>query len=326
MIGMLVVMFMIMDRAKDPSTWQWLTNEFDSDSANTKPRADGDDEDDDARPVGTAGSGGPETRINGAPAGDDVARVTDLDAEEADAAREEFQAISDRKPLLAEEMPSYWRLLNWVRNQPGDSLQRRSRKAVVFTDFVEEPDKNRGKLVHLRLHVMRSLTYETQDSPTGIKRLYEAWGWTDEGYPWLYAVVFPECPPGMPIGSNARAEVSFDGYFLKLMSYEAHQSPGKPLFAPLLIGRIVWHPVEMPNGSDGTWFWVTAGAGGLIILMGILRWVIVSRATQLTEQAHPAQSSTEEIESWLEQAEANVAVEDSADGSESLDCGDSPPR
>jgi hypothetical protein len=300
MIGMLLVLLMIMDRAKDPDTWRWLTNEPEG-----EPTTVDSDRGDSAHAQANTSSSDPTD-------------AADLDPEELDAAREEFQAISDRQPLLPEEMPSYWRMFNWVHRQPGYLLQRRSRKSVVFTDFVQAPDRLRGSLVHLRLHLMRSLTHETPESTIGIDRVHEAWGWTDESHPWLYVVVFAEKPSGMPIGPDIREEASFDGYFLKLMSYEAHQAPGKPLFAPLLVGRIVWHPSRTQSGSasDGTWFWLTILGGALIALVMLVRWVIVSRAVPLTASTHSAQSSSTAIESWLEQSKPGAAGPEK-DGTES---------
>jgi hypothetical protein len=302
LIGMLVVMFMIMNRAKDPRTWQWLTNESADQwqEAGTGKDAGGLAAVDQRQEI-EAADGSESTEPRG---------FTDLDPEEIEAAREEFQAVSDRAPMLKEEMPSYWRLLKWARQQSIEDLQRRASRSVAFTDFVEAPDQNRGKLVHLRLHVMRSHSYDTPDSPIGVKRLYEAWGWTDEAYPWLYVVVFPERPPGMPIGSDARAEISFEGYFLKLMSYEPHQSPGKPLFAPLLLGRVVWHPVQASGGSNPTWFWITCVAGGVVLLMAVTRWIFFTR-TGSAITAVPAERQGESAENWLREVESNEHRADS---------------
>jgi hypothetical protein len=297
LIGLLAVMFMIMNRAKDPHTWEWLTSESADADSSMEPEMQAGDEtqggEDGQRQDGNVVSNIESEQI------DKSMRPTDQDPEESEAAVEEFQAVSDRAPLLREEMPSYWRLLNWARNQSIDELKGRSRRAAVFTDFVEAPDHHRGKLVHLRLHVMRSLSYETPDSPIGVKRLYEAWGWTEESGPWLYVVVFPEIPPGMPIGPDVRAEISFDGYFLKLMSYESHQSLGKPLFAPLLLGQVEWHPIQATSPSNASWFLMTAGAGGIILLTVVLRWILTFRSNQKPLGADRVQGNDEAVASWL---------------------------
>jgi hypothetical protein len=309
MIGMLAVLVMIMNRAKDPGTWRWLTNEYGE-------QGEGDAVDD------REGDAARSDRVEDPPA--EPMRPTDLDPEEADAAREEFQAISDRQPLLPEEMPTYRRLLKWVRHQPGDLLARRSKNNLFFTDFIEVPDKCRGRLVHLRLHIRGIHVLEAADNPPGFGRLYELRGWTDQSAPWPYLISVPDLPPGMPTGWNAQEEVSFDGYFFKVMSYEAAESPGKHLFAPLLVGRIVWHPVRDQSGSDsdGTWFWATILGGGLIGLAAMLRWAIVSRDAPLTAGACSAQSSSVEIERWLEQAES-VAADPEVEPAQSTDASES---
>src|SRR5262245_50899648 len=167
MIGMLVIVFMIMNRAQDPRTWHWLTNEY----ADPTQQEQIDNNND------PAVKGGADRGVSGQPepgqnqgeenAEQETSRPTgptDLDPEELDAAQEEFQAVSDRQPLLPEETPSYRRLLDWVKHQSGDLLRRRSQQNVFFTDFAEIPDKRRGRLVHLRLHVWGVHVLESSDN------------------------------------------------------------------------------------------------------------------------------------------------------------------
>ena len=88
MVGMLGVLFLIMQRARDPNTWSWFA-EVDSVAQNPP----------ESIPAEPAGEAAP------LPAG-----PTDSDPQEQDAAREELSAITDRAPLAADEMPAYWRL------------------------------------------------------------------------------------------------------------------------------------------------------------------------------------------------------------------------
>jgi len=210
--------------------------------------------------------------------------------------------------MQKEEMPAYWRLLKWVNQQPAALLEGRSRKDVRLTDLVELPDKYRGKLIHLRLHLMQMFSYETEDSPIGTNRVYEARGWTDESNPWPYLVVFEDRPPGMPMGRDIREEASFDGYFLKLMSYEAHD--GKARFAPVLMGRLVWHPVKQTAQSDSEWKWAAVLLGVLLVIFMIGRWTLsyISRRSQVLTAR--SEGSGVSVEKWLEKVEKGEVVPD----------------
>ena len=297
MIFMLVVVFMLLMRARDPNTWRWLTNESLSEiSSVPQDRKD-------AAQILVAAS---EDQTAAEPTQEPV-RVTgptDQDSEELDAAREEFQAISDKAPMQKEEMPAYWRLVSWVEHQPLEVLQQRARSDLLFTHLVEAPDKYRGQIIHVRLHLARTLSYEAEANQLGIKQLYEAWGYTDESRGWPYVVVFSDLPPGMPIRASVQEEASFYGYFLKTMSYEAFN---KRNVSPVLIGRIVWHPLATRQASTPEWFWVTCLAGGFIAILLIGRWIHNYISWGNRPVASPMAGTGKSVEAWLERAQNGKA-------------------
>src|SRR5947199_4340524 len=55
------------------------------------------------------------------------------------------------------------------------------------------------------------------------------------------STLFPYTTLFRSLGQNIYEEATFVGYFLKLLPYEDHQ--GKTLATPLLIGRLIWHPL-----------------------------------------------------------------------------------
>jgi hypothetical protein len=226
---------------------------------------------------------------------------TDLDPEEVSAAREEFQALSDRLALQPEEMPAYWRMVKWSQRQSLSAMQKRARGDLLFTHLVENPEKYRGQLIRVKLHVMRSLTYEADKNPAGVRRLYEAWGWSDDSQPWPYLVVFGDLPPGMPLGADIRAEVDFTGYFLKLMAYEDHEA--KRRMAPLLVGRLAWRQVELPQRENPAWFWPTLAGGTIVLVAVIAGWVLAYRSRWHGPEPAETYHGDAPIESWLEGAE-----------------------
>ena len=62
--------------------------------------------------------------------------------------------------------------------------------------------------------------------------------------------VFEDVPEGFPAGGDVSERVVFNGYFLKLMSYQAGDVPRA---APLLIGRLGWSPSApaSENSAEG---------------------------------------------------------------------------
>ena len=229
MLGMLAVLWMMMVRAGDQDTWRWLANDpgggRDRDVLAEVP----------AEPQQPAAKPAEKSPAEWSPPV--VPGPTDEDPEEWDAAREQFQAVSDKESLHGEEMPAYWRLLRWARAQSFDELRKRANHNLFFTQLAKDPEKNRGKLFELKMHLMQSLEHEdVPENSAGVKELYEARGWTEESKANPYLVVFADRPPKLPLGADIREEATFVGYFLKLLSYEdglgrrrcahARRSPG----------------------------------------------------------------------------------------------------
>lgn len=160
------------------------------------------------------------------------------DAEEIDALKEELQAIGDLTPMAAEEMPAYWRLVKWAYAVPGAELRKQARTDLLFTHLFQAPDKNRGALVDVKLHVRRILQHEAPKNSAEVTRVYEAWGPSEDSQTFPYCVVFVDLPPGMKVEANAYLDARFVGFFLKKLYYQ--DATGARRSAPLLIGRVVY--------------------------------------------------------------------------------------
>jgi hypothetical protein len=149
----------------------------------------------------------------------------------------------------------------------GD-LKARAKKGIAFSQIWEDPQKYRGKLVHLKLHVRRVLRYDADENPLKVKEVYEAWGWTDDSKSYPYVFVFADAPPGLPVGTDVEAEVEFVGYFMKIMSYTAFDVNRG---APLLIGRakLISVPAQPKPTSGTSYQFIITAAAGLLALGGI---------------------------------------------------------
>ena len=302
MLVMLAVLFMMLQRARDPGMWKWLEGE--SGGGTSQAAA--------PQPPPNPQQAGKAPKKEGPPP---VATgPTDEDPEEADAIAEEFQALTDGTlEIQVEEMKSYKRVLQWVRHQPYALLEKRARTDLMFNDFYNTPDKHRGQLVALDLNVRRVLKYDLEGQP-----VYEVWGWTTESKTWLYVAVVIDLPPGMPIGPEVYEKGRLAGYFFKLQAYhEAGAKPhAKPLRAPLFLGRLEWQPTAEPVVQSSDWAW---GFG----LLGIFAVVIVVRCVLLfvgKTRRRPAAAtpfvrtpSTQSVGEWLDRV-GRVEIGGSAGG------------
>ena len=212
MLMALVVIGFFYNRLKDPTIWRFITD----DPVHAQ-------EPDRQKPIAVEQ---PETLVPG---------PNDLDDASADEMRQLLDFVVDRAPLKTREMHAYWKLIDWSRTEPIRELERRAKTNIPFKDFWEQPNRYRGELIRLRLHVRRVLQYDAPANPSNIKTVHEAWGWTDDSLSFPYVIVFPEAPAGLPIGQDVRTEVVFTGYFLKIMTYTAFDHPRG---APLLVGRV----------------------------------------------------------------------------------------
>lgn len=277
---LLMVLFALYRYAREPSTWRWI--EKDSEAQAEKSAASK-----------------PAPKINGW-----TERLGDGPAQSAPGELEEFrhqlQAVTDKAALVESEMPAYWRLMRWALAEPLAALEKRALNKVIFTQLYEDPDRYRGRLVRLRLHIIRILDYEAPQNGAGVKNAYEIWAWTDDSLSYPYVVVVPEIPPWFKTGDKIREEAVFVGYFLKTMKYDAFN---KVRYAPLLIGRL--RPLS--GKSDSTPRKIAAGGPDeyiwgsvLIVVVGGVLWYCrpVKRAQPSLVLSSP-QAAEADFGAWL---------------------------
>ncbi len=298
---MLGVLVMLIGLAGDPNTWRWLAPDAGGEPAERL----------------AAGADNPGNVVAPDPA---VGGPTDDDAAERDAAREEFQAVTDKTPLAGEEMPAYWRLMAWQQHQTTGSMLRRAQADVSFRQLWQQPQAWRGRLVRIAVHLRRTATVENlEDNALGLATAYEVWGWNTDSQPYWYWLVCPQLPPGMPTGNSIYEEATFVGYFFKLLPYEDHQ--GKTLATPLLIGRLVWHPTAanpLARSDEWTWPWYLAG---VLMVLFVVRWGLALLGW--TSKSRPGRTlptggSQQQVAAWLESAErADGEPDERSDSSDS---------
>ncbi|MCE9548311.1 MAG: hypothetical protein K8T25_22790 [Planctomycetia bacterium] len=237
-----------------------------------------------AAPVAVAVAGAPADKPADTPAADAPAAATppgatsgplDADVKERDALGEEIEGIKDKITDLDRQQPkgAYWRLMRWAQTGQMPDLSRRAVQGTLYNDFVQYSDKYRGKLVRLDLHVKQIVAYDAPaDNAAGVKTIYQLSGPTEESQGFPFLVDTPVLPTGMALGSNLKEEVTVYGYFLRLQGYQpVGAAPGaKPLYAPLIIGRVVWHraPETPPAPEAGVWIWVWLIVAAIVATAG----------------------------------------------------------
>jgi hypothetical protein len=217
--------------------------------------------------------------------------------------------------LSAADTPAYAELLRRARETPWEELASRSRRDIVFAQLLTEPERYRGLPFHVEGTLLRVIRQEARNSelfPGGV--YYEGYAITpDSGTnPWW--LVFEVLPEGVPVSPSLNQPISFDGYFLKLLSYEGGVPfvKGEPRpdlrfrVAPLLVGRFPPAAAQPAAASSPIAPWVPVVIGGLAL------YFAVRVALQLRRQRRPVSRAfrrrplvaetiePEELSTWLE--------------------------
>jgi hypothetical protein len=194
----------------------------------------------------------------------------------------EFETVTDRTPLEFRDNAAYSLLLERARGRTADELAAVARRDIMLAHLWQNPELYRGVPVHLLGSAQRILRYQSKLSPTGW--LYEAWIITPETTRLPFVCVFEEPPEGLPIGANVSERVVFNGYFLKIMKYQAGDTSRG---APVLVGRIGWRPSEpAPKPGENSLLRWTLIILGLLFFASLARWIF-----QLRRFLNPPSSS-----------------------------------
>jgi len=165
--------------------------------------------------------------------------------------------------------------------------------------------------VHLLGTALRIVRFESKLSKTGW--LYEAWIVTPDARKYPYDCVFEEAPKGLPIGVDVAERVVFNGYFLKIMKYQAGDAPRG---APVLVGKLGWEPRpadEPVKESNRVLFWSMV-AIGLMFLVSLFRWVF--QLFQFLQHPRRGRDATPAYRDEIPPADLQAWVESQGSGEE----------
>jgi hypothetical protein len=207
----------------------------------------------------------------------------------------EFESVKDKTSIGFRDMAAYDKLLTRARDATADSLAADARRDVFYQNLWQSPKEYRGVPVHILGVARKVLYYKSNLSRTGW--LYEAWIITPDLPLNPYVCVFEEAPKGFPVGQNTSERVVFNGYFLKLLAYEAAD---RERGAALLIGRVGWNPRtagKAKPGASGNSVYYLAGAVLVMFVISLTRWILMLRRSLRPRPINRAlfNHSTEEI-------------------------------
>jgi hypothetical protein len=305
LVGFMIVLGMIIFRARDPGNWTFFAPSDAHAAAAEKETAAPSPAAPQNAPATAAKPGESSIKkpVKPAPSATPTG-PTDLDTGEYGRSFDERQLVVDRALHIGDfEMQLYHRVVKWVTNQSITCLRgRKPRKDVTFDQLMTSPGTHRLELVEVTLDVRRVIKCE--DPMPGGVQLYELWGVSEQSGAWLYDALVQDLPEGFPTSGDVMERVRLVGYFFKLQGYEpgGARPNAKPLAAPLIIGRITWitPPKVVSKPMDLKW---GIASVGLVVAAGLF-WALRGRRVSTVPRVSlaPTDPDAVPIDQWLDQA------------------------
>ena len=189
------------------------------------------------------------------------------------------------------EAKPYARLFRWVENQPLAALKARAKRALPFREYAQKTtaEDHRGELAWLDLNIRQITPVDVSDNPlmtaSGIERVYEVWGSTEQSQAFFYCCVTAHLPPGLKPGI-VHQRGRFYGYYFKVLGYlpGGAKPNARPTPAPLFVGRLDWQPPKVAAvNPESDWNEVVIGAA--VVALALCGWVLY-RVLNRNRSAH----------------------------------------
>jgi hypothetical protein len=196
--------------------------------------------------------------------------------------------IIDREPVLSydqdrsmsSEAIAFSNVLVTAHKMPNEALKKGARKDATYAHFMNQSEKYRGELVHVKGTLARVRRFDPSrfSKPEGITAEYEGWIYDPKSYganP--MCIYFTDLPSGVEVGEKLNIPVAFDGYFFKRYRYQTggKTKTGENAWrdAPLLIGRTVevgaFDTTPVQQGITTNRDMITAFLGLLVVTMSL---------------------------------------------------------
>jgi hypothetical protein len=230
MIGLLALVLVAIDRAKEPSSWYWLTGPPRPHAAST-PHA------------GSLTNVIQAQHPNPTPAPEVVDAVaipaTDL---------EPIQ--DDSVGLRSDESGPYHRILARARDLPDGYLSQVATNPA-FSVLQNQPEHFRGQVISVAGDLRRLMRFPIRENDQGITVLYEALIFTADSGTTPYRIRLTSPPSGLPTGRviDPAVPVRVVGYFFKRDQYIV-ETDLRVHSAPMLLARHIERRTDVASPSN----------------------------------------------------------------------------
>ena len=186
-----------------------------------------------------------------------------LNAAWLDQVRDEKQFLDLRKIMPDElglpryrgpyqEYLAYCQAVVLAAQTPADAFARSAadNPELNFSTLYNEPDRQRGKVVHLEGKLKRLSRYDAPQLALrqGVKWVYEGWIFRDTPGPPV-VVIFTDLPPGLKLGDFAQPpRVTFDGYFFKKFKYRSGNKDRAGNWRPMTSLQFIGPTLKVQTG------------------------------------------------------------------------------
>ncbi|MDB5350012.1 MAG: hypothetical protein JWN86_1259 [Planctomycetota bacterium] len=230
-----------------------------------------------------------------------------------------FKVVLDKTPRTARDDEALALLLERARETPAAKLAAEGRREITPVDLLKNPKRYRGIPIHLDGYAEIVYALDDQDPTlTPKKRLYEVWfrslDFDQRMYP--CCLILEDVPATLPGGKDLGQRVMFDGFFLKLLAYQARDT-FRP--APMLVGRLTHFPGEgesKPTSKSRNWIYPLLGVVFAYIFLRVFLTIRKQFARKPEKRQYFPSSHEAEpghLDQWLAGREFH---EDEADANE----------
>lgn len=251
------LVFILMNEARKPKNWHWLTS-----------AGDGPEE----SRAGSAEEGPIDTRLQRTRAQDEIPGTFVSPAADPPQAPEDsgdryfpgvkpknLASICDDEPFRHHERYEWFNLLDILNRTREPALRSKSLGRITFAQLFKQSKDYRGQLVTIRGTVRRANPLRPATNDVGITRLYRTWVFPDDNPSSPIVVYCLKLPEGFPAGMTLVEEAEITGFFFKRWPYNAWDPERKETTlrtAPVMVARTLhWYqppvPVEEPPATLG---------------------------------------------------------------------------
>jgi hypothetical protein len=224
-LGLVVI---LMNEARKPANWRWLTGQDQQRNAAAPPRTDIDN-----RLVPKRGDEVPGTFISPGP------KAPERKSEQGEGYFPGVQpdylaSVKDDTVFRRDEYDAWFNLLGVLQDTKEASLEKASEGRVGYAQLFRQSKEFRGRLVTVRGTARRVVPLDAPKNGQGIEQYFQVWLQPDDNPSSPLVVYCLDLPEGFPRGTETSEEARITGFFFKRLAYMARDDART---APTLLAK-----------------------------------------------------------------------------------------